>query len=79
MCVYIDNLSSTSLYPCCSHSLTLFLSAPYALGTKVILSLLQIYEVVHLWGRVVVVATCESVYVSMCESLKQIPCLPQLS
>lgn len=65
--VYVDELSNTSLYPCCSHSL--FVSAPYALGTKVILSLLQIYKVVHLWGHVLLVKICEGVYVSKSDTL----------
>lgn len=57
--VCIDKLSTTSLRPCRGRSLTLFLTAPRALGTKVILPLLQIYNVVQLRGHVVLLNTCE--------------------
>lgn len=63
VCVYlfvcIDKLSTTSLRPCRGRSLTLFLTAAHALGTKVTLPLLQIYNVVQLRGRVVLLNTCE--------------------
>lgn len=53
----IDILSNSRRCPCHSHGPALFLSALCALGTKVILPLLQIYKVVkllHFWGCVLV-------------------------